>query len=273
VRSGAAAPGASGAGGGALRGGWAALAMLAAGCAGGPGAGGARAAGAPDHTSDRAERLAPVAGRAGWVSARKQLGALRARLVPGGPRGYRITATFHEGRSGRAFSARGAYAVRPPDALRMQLVGPAGALALDVWASGDEARLAVPALGRVERFHQGTEPPGRPTGFLRWWALHPLDGALLMAYGNTQGRVGRFLLRAPDGALIDARVRPDGALDVLRATQADRERVVAEGAPCGGARYESQAARLRVEVRCEGLAPPPSERAFVDPDAPPGGAP
>lgn len=200
-----------------------------------------------------------------WRDARALLDSLRARLAPTEARGFRVATTLHEGRSGRTIAARGAIAVRP-DELRMQLVGPAGALALDVWISGHHDRLAVPALDRVERGDDGGTKPGRPIGFFRWWFLHPLDGELLTASREAAGM--RLVLRARDGATIEAIVGGDGhAITAVRRTPGDVETVEALDAPCGSAVYESRKASLRVEVRCEGEAPPPSARAFEDPDA------
>ena len=203
-----------------------------------------------------------------WRDARALLASLRAQLVPTSATGKRVATTIHEGRTGRTMSARGAIAVRPPGELRMQLVGPAGALAIDVWISGARDRLAVPALDRIERSDDGaTEArPGRPIGFLRWWFLHPLDGELLTA--AREGERMRLVLRARDGALVDALADAGGrTITAVRRTPGDEETVVAHDAPCGDATYASRTAALRVEVRCEGDAPPPSPRAFDDPDA------
>ena len=201
-----------------------------------------------------------------WRDARALLASLRARLVPTGAKGLRVATTIHEGRSGRTSSARGAIAVRPPGELRMQLVGPAGALALDVWISGPRDRLSVPALDRVERGDDGATRPGRPTGFLRWWFLHPLDGELLTASREADGM--RLVIRGRDGATVEAVARDGGrSITAVRRTAGDEETVVARDAPCGDATYESRVAALRVEVHCEGDAPAPAALAFEDPDA------
>ena len=208
--------------------------------------------------------LAPV-DAATWRDARALLAEVRAALVSTAPRGFRVAMTFHERTSGRTMAARGAIGLSPPDALRMQLVGPAGSLALDVWIAGARDRLAMPALDRIERGDAGAPRPGRPIGFLRWWLLHPLDGDLLTASRIERGM--RLVLRAPDGATIDAAIEDGGrTITARRRTAADEETVTAHGAPCGDATYESRAAAVRVEVRCEGEAPPPSARAFDDPD-------
>lgn len=206
----------------------------------------------------------PCAGGPCLARAQGRLDALRERWSPGGPRSFRLAVSFEGGPRG-GFSARGACAIRPPDALRMQLVGPAGALALDLWARGGQARLAVPAIERVERDPEALGP-GRPTAFLRWWLLAPLGGELLGA-DEGQGGVERFLLRAPGGDEILATSQGE-ALTLERRSPGDTERISARGPGCGEVSYRSEAAGLRVEVRCEGEAPPPSPRAFEDPDAP-----
>jgi hypothetical protein len=188
-----------------------------------------------------------------------RLDALRLRWSPPAPRTLRLSVTIEEGRTGHAFSARGACAVRPPDALRLQLVGPAGALALDLWINGPHARLAVPAVERVEREPEALGP-GRPTAFLRWWLLSPLDGEIEEASDGP-----RWRLRDARGGLISVESEGD-VLRLDRRSGGDQETIEARGGPCGEATYRSEAARLWVQVRCEGEGPPPTPRAFLDPD-------
>ena len=207
----------------------------------------------------------PTSDAATFRDAGKRLERARARLTPTQTRGLRISATLAESRTGRTLAARGAIAVRPPDALRLQLVGPAGATALDVWIAGDRDRLAVPALDRVERGDGAPARPGRPVAFLRWWMLHPLDGTLLAAY-RTDGAT-KAILRAPDGARIEVDLDDDErTLHATRHTATDDETVVSSGGPCGDETYDSRASGVHVEIHCEGEAPDPSPRAFVDPD-------
>ena len=205
-----------------------------------------------------------------WRSLRSELDTLRARLVPVETRRYVISTTFEAPAFGPPMSARGAYAVQPPDALRMQLVGPAGSLALDVWMRGEASRLSVPPIGLVERQAKGETPSmGRPVGFLRWWMLHPLDGKLLFA---AEARTGEhlFVLRAFDGALVEARVNGSDRVVATRTLLAAKseERVDAERAPCGHSRYTNRYPRVVVDVRCESFVVGAPARAFADPDHP-----
>lgn len=155
--------------------------------------------------------------------------------------------------------------MRPPDALRLQLVGPAGALALDLWVRGERARLALPALDRVERDPEALGP-GRPTAFLRWWLLGPLDGVPEQTWQGPEGAL-RWALRSPREGLILATSDGD-SLRLERSSGADQEVIEARGGPCGEATYRSEAARLRVHLRCEGEGPAPGPRAFEDPGDP-----
>jgi hypothetical protein len=209
----------------------------------------------------------PTSDAATLRDARTALAKAQSRLTPSATRGLRITASIAEARTGRTLSARGAIAVRPPDGVRMQLVGPAGATALDVWIAGDRDRLAVPALDRVERGPASEARPGRPVAFLRWWMLRPLEGTLLAAFRTERGT--KVILRAADGARIEADLDDDErTVRASRRTALDDETVLSVGGPCGDETYESRASGVRVEIHCEGDAPEPSPRAFADPDEP-----
>lgn len=202
-----------------------------------------------------------------WRAVRAALVDLRAAVAPTEPRTYRVATTLREGRTGRVVAARGGLAVSPPGALRMQLVGPAGATMLDVWIRGDRDRFAVPAMDLVERAGAADPRPGRPVSFLRWWMLAPLEGKLLFAERSGAGY--HAVLRAPDGAHVDVWLADGGRrVEAHRRTRVDDEHVVAEDPPCGTARYESRVGRLSVEVSCEGMVGTPPPRAFDDPDAP-----
>ncbi len=206
-----------------------------------------------------------------WREARGRWAELGARLTPSRAQSVPVSTTLRAPGLGAPVRARGAYAVRPPDGLRLQLVGPAGTLALDVWAGPGAWRMAVPAIGRVERGAPGDERPGRPVGFLRWWLLRPLEGRLLLA-GRFEGGDWLFGVRSPEGATLLVRAASDGrSLAVERRRGARVERVRAEGLPCGLARYDDASTGVGVDVRCEGAGGEPSPRAFEDPD--PVGAP
>lgn len=201
-----------------------------------------------------------------WREARERWVALGATLAPARMQSVPISTTLRAPVLAAPLRARGAYAVRPPEGLRLQLVGPAGSLALDVWAGPGAWRMAVPAIGRVERGAAGDDRPGRPVGFLRWWLLRPLEGRLLFA-GRFEGGDWLFGARSPDGARLWVRATADGRrVAVERRRGARVERVRAEGMPCGIARYEDTSTGVGVDVRCEGEPTEPSPRAFDDPD-------
>jgi hypothetical protein len=198
--------------------------------------------------------------------ATRELTTLRKALTSDEPRTFRVSAQIREGRTGQTLEARGALAVMPPEALRLQLVGPAGVLALDVWVKGARSRFAVPALGRIERSERGDDGDGRPVGFLRWWFLHPLGGTLVRARSLADG--ARFELRADDGAEVRATSKDGGrTLIVVRKTSGDVETVtsIATDGACRDATYESAKSRVGVSVRCEGEGPLPNVRAFEEP--------
>jgi hypothetical protein len=204
-----------------------------------------------------------------WTLARTRLAALRAAL-PARPHVEIVRLTIHEPRTGKALSARGAIAVDPHHAMRMILVGPGGATALDVWATPDCWRVAVPAL-EILRRGDAEEASGFPVGFFRWWFLDPLAGRLLDARAEADGSL--FVLRA-DGATVMLRHEDD-----VQAFEAERRRgevvdrvawfgrsLAAE--PGDRALYVQERTGVRVEVAVESLSPdPPDPAAFVDPDA------
>ncbi|MFO0757179.1 MAG: hypothetical protein U0359_11860 [Byssovorax sp.] len=217
-----------------------------------------------------------------WRSLRADLSALRSRTET--PRTLKLDLTLREPTTGKVLHARGAAAIAPPGSLRMILLGPGGTTALDLWIHGDDYRFAVPALGLVKRGDAATPPAerrGLPVDFLRFWLLHPARGELLFAE-RERGGAARFTLRDGDAVVdlrslehqrIEARRRTFSARPGEPAVPSDEETVTAEGLGCAAARYHQASTGLDVEVRCEGESlDPPSERAFVDPDAE-GGAP
>jgi hypothetical protein len=169
-----------------------------------------------------------------------------------------------------AVDARGAIAVSPARALRVILLGPGGATALDGWVTPAAWRLEVPALSRVLR--GGREAKGTPVGFFRWWFLAPMTGELLTA--DVRAGEDDYLLLA-DGASVRARVTTTGGrmtIGARRVSGAHRESVTWSGrslAPSAGDRavYVDETSGLRVEVQVEAVEPDaPSPDAFVDPD-------
>ncbi len=171
--------------------------------------------------------------------------------------------------AGKTLTARGALAIAPPRALRMQLVGPAGTLALDVWARDEESRMAMPAVSRVERTGVGLpELPGRPVSFLRWWLLHPFDGVIVR--GCSLQRGGLWVrLRAPDHAMVELITNEaHDALELRRDSKLDSDHIVATKPPCGSVDYSSRSSGVHVHVTCEKRGGPPDPKAFEDPDSP-----
>lgn len=203
------------------------------------------------------------------VSHREARAWLRAKRAeaPREPSGWNVTARFVDERTGLAQSGRGALAVRPPDALRLQLVGPAGKLALDVWLGPAGGRLSSPALDLVERTAPGEHRAGRPTGFLAWWMLHRFDGRLLAV--ERAGDEERLIVRAAAGELVTivhAGAGADERIHITRRTALDEEQITHAGGFCGHSQYRSSRARIAVDVRCGVATPPPRLEAFDDPD-------
>ncbi len=187
--------------------------------------------------------------------------ALRAHAkVPTVDLRQTLRIAIHEGLSGRGFEGRGAIAVRPGVALRMILLGPGGATAMDVWISGGRFRAAIPALDRIVRGDDSTPRSamrGLPIDLLRRWLVSPYGGRLVYA------RAG---VVAPDGAIVPG----DGLVAftrfgrdmVVRAREGDRER---------GWFFSGGALRGRVEGRVSlvgGSAAFPSEVHFEGDDPP-----
>lgn len=217
-----------------------------------------------------------------WRRALADLRALGADPAGGEPRTYKLALALREPVTGRRMEARGAVALAPKErAVRMILVGPGGTTAFDLWIDDDRFRVSIPAVDVLRRGDARTpkaEMRGLPVDFLRWWLLDPTRGELLWA--DTGPRASRYVLR--DGAAItDLVVRggrgvsaerrswseaPAGGKE--RALLLDEEKVEADRIGCGRARYTQASTGVEIEITCEGVEPnPPSDRAFVDPDA------
>lgn len=173
--------------------------------------------------------------------------------------------------SGRVVDGRGAIAVAPGRAVRMVLIGAAGATMLDAWVTPTHWRVAVPPLDLVRR--GGDEPPrDLPVGFLRWWFLTPLAGTLIAAAFIDDAPL--WILREGD-AIVELR-EPACERGCIRATrrawghaETVEECRLAQGPSVGdSARYLDEASGLKVDVRLESIAgTPPKAEAFEDPDA------
>ena len=169
--------------------------------------------------------------------------------------------------------ARGAAAMGPPGDLRMILLGPGGATALDLWLHDGRFRFEIPALGRILRGDRATPPEkkkGLPVDFLRWWMLDPMRGELLSASHDASGT--HFVLR--DGAAyVSATIAPDGQVTAVRTTWAesgeklDEETVAATRLGCGHVEYHQASTELAVKATCESESSDVPARAFSDPDA------
>jgi hypothetical protein len=110
--------------------------------------------------------------------------------------------------------------VAPGRALRMILVGVAGATMLDAWVTPQRWRVAVPLLGLVRR--GGAEAPeDLPIGFLRWWFFTPMSGRLFAATFEDDGPV--WLIRDGD-AVIELRTAKCDRGHGLRAWRRERGR-------------------------------------------------
>jgi len=211
-----------------------------------------------------------------WTRLRERLAIARSE-EPERPYVANVVVALREPRTGKVFQARGALAVDPKHALRMILVGPGGATALDAWVTDDQFRFAVPAIAFVRRGGANTKASnGLPIGFFRWWMLHPLDGRLLAAWTRDAGAL--YLLRRGDETVLlrEAHIARSRREHLIAARREDGhvERLEWLGrspvAPHAGdkARYVDGASGLEVEVRVEGVGEhEPDPAAFLDPDA------
>jgi outer membrane biogenesis lipoprotein LolB len=198
----------------------------------------------------------PTIDGASWREAQRSLQELRETFAPDAGT-MRVAVRFVAASKDLQVSGRGAVARRPPDDLRMILVGPGGMTALDLLVRGDAWWLAIPSRDRVlHNEEDGEEARGLPVTFLRWWLLRPLSGRLLSVSEAPTGRV--FVLRERD-ATIRVQRRGEG-LVMDRKSPSGTERMSVSGPGCGTAVYEHVDARIRAEVRCE------AEVGGVDPE-------
>jgi hypothetical protein len=208
--------------------------------------------------------------QAEWTLARGRLAELRASQ-PSHPYVEVVHVYVRDPRTGRTFQGRGAVAVDPHRAMRMVLVGPGGATALDAWTTRDRWRFALPALDRVQR--GSVSDDALPVGFFRWWFLAPFDGRLLTARARPGSTL--FVLRQGSATIT---MLFETAGDSARAGLAQRreggglDRLAWLGrglVPAGGDRalYEQPRTGLRVEVDIESISgDPPDPEDFQDPD-------
>ena len=214
----------------------------------------------------------PPATAQSWRELGRGLAEQR-RSRPQAPWSAGLRITMRDPASGRVIDGRGAIAVEPGHAVRMILIGAAGATMLDAWVTQARWRVAVPPLEIVRR--GGTEEPrDMPVSFLRWWFLTPLTGRLFAATFTEEGsawllRYGNAVIElreasCPRGTLLQATRRVVGRAETVEEC---RER----GSPSAGdsARYVDEVTGFCVDVSLESIAEaPPSGEAFQDPDAP-----
>lgn len=204
--------------------------------------------------------------QADWDQARQALARVRSH-TPRVSFVERIRVAFKEPRTGKVFAGRGAIAVDPHNALRMILIGPAGTTALDVWATPDHFRFAIPAAN-ILRSGGAESPAELPIGFFRSWFLRPYEGRLL-----TIDR-GDLVLEDENAVLRFSGVLHPGLAPVRVMRREGRTiellEVIDRGAhpPVGErVRYRSVSTGLEVEVLVESLSPEPADpAAFLDPD-------
>jgi hypothetical protein len=177
-----------------------------------------------------------------------------------------VRVTMREPRTRKVFEARGALAVDPHRAMRMILVGPAGATALDVWVTPKQWRIHVPVLGAPRRGEAA--PPELPVDFFRFWFLSPFAGRLLTVEGS------KLVLRDKDATVVlDVEARP-GHTCRIRAERRSGTReqtlewtgLLAHPASGDHARW-TDASGSSVEVVVEGVSFELEDAAaFIDPD-------
>jgi hypothetical protein len=191
---------------------------------------------------------------------------------------------MREPHTGRVLQARGAVAIYPHHAMRLVLLGPGGATALDVWVTEDAWRFAVPALNVVRHSKPGDTSAdaaaGFPIEFFRWWFLEPLDGRLLYAqesHDHGDPLLFRTFVLANGETTVTLKALYGQNRRAFLASRRDmRTRTVdhliwgAHGfAPGPGedATYKQGKSGFEVDIGVEEIsADPPDPTAFIDPD-------
>jgi hypothetical protein len=207
---------------------------------------------------------------------------------------YRQTLTISvvEGISGRGFEGRGALVVRPSRALRMILLGPGGATAMDVWIAGGRFRAAIPALGRVSRGDASTPSSalrGLPIALLWRWVVDPFGGELVLARVGRPDATGGVVDDPTGRSFVAFSKRPE-AFEIRTRTRESRGAATSvgegwwleHGALVGHVRAEEQTlddggrpADFPAKLEYVSLDPPMSVRVTVEETAilPPGAVP
>ena len=188
---------------------------------------------------------------------------------------------MRDARTAHSLDGRGAIAVAPGRALRMILVGPAGATILDAWVTPDRWRIAVPPAGLLRRGParplelqkpDDEEPADLPVGFLRWLFFRPLEGTLFG--GSLEPEHLLFLLRDRE-AVVEVRFGacPRGELTMTTRRAHGRAERLSECRACDKVtagdwvRYVDEQNGLTVDLTIESVASvPPEDEAFRDPE-------
>jgi hypothetical protein len=225
----------------------------------------------------------PVVTQHEWSDARRALAELRRR-VPRKPFVEIVRVSMREPNTGRVLQARGAVAVDPHRAVRLVLLGPGGATALDVWVTEDAWRFSVPALNIVRHSKVGDSSSdaaaGFPVEFFRWWFLEPLDGRLLYAeraHDEHDPILFRTFVLANGETTVTLKALYGPQRRAFLASRRDmRNHMVdhliwgAHGfAPGPGeeATYKQGKSGFQVEIGVEEISQdPPDQTAFIDPD-------
>ncbi len=205
-----------------------------------------------------------------WERALAELARLRG-AAPRAPYVATIATTLRDPRTGLVMDGRGGVAVSPGRAVRMILVGGAGATVLDAWVTRRRWRVAVPPLQIVRRGGE-EDPVGLPIGFLRWWFIAALEGTPFAA-----APAGDLWLLRDGDAVIDLRLGSCLHGTATRWTAVRRRRGASERVeecrvgPQPGAgdtvHYADETRGLEVDVAVQSVADAPADgEAFRDPD-------
>lgn len=203
-----------------------------------------------------------------WDRARASLAAARAEL-PREPYTLIVSVEMREPRTGRTFSARGGLAVLPGKCVRLQLLGPGGATAVDAWLTRERFRFDVPAADVHKRGQvDGPAAEGLPIGFFRFWFLSQLEGRLLFGKPTREGTY--FVLRDGAATVEMFRASRGGRVEAER-TLAGRTEALSVDAwaprPSAGdtVLYRAEGG-VSASVRVEALGDePPDAAAFEEP--------
>jgi len=109
-------------------------------------------------------------------AARRAIAARKSEL-PTSAFTERVAVQIRFPKGGPGFEGRGAVAVDPGHAMRMIIVGPGGATALDVWITHAKYRFAIPPVDRIERGAvRDAGATKLPVEFFRFWFLRRFEG-------------------------------------------------------------------------------------------------